>query len=138
MGNAMFTSVSSRSALAYRQVSVETSVAMASPHQLVNMLFEGLLVAIGAARIGLAKRDMVVKGENIMKAVRYIDEGLKPALNLKQGGALAENLDKLYEYCLLRLTQANLHNDDAALNEVAQVIEPLAQGWREIKSKVGA
>ena len=134
----MFTSVSSRSALAYRQVSVETSVGMASPHQLVNLLFESLLVAIGAARAGLAKRDMVVKGENIMKAVRLIDEGLKPALNLKQGGTLAENLDKLYEFCLLRLTQANLHNDDAALGEVARVIEPLAQGWSEIKSKVSA
>ncbi len=133
----MFTSVSSRSASAYKRVSVETGVGMASPHQLVNMLFESLLVAVGAARAHLAKGDIAGKGENILKAVRIIDEGLKPALNLSQGGDLAANLNGLYGFCLVRLTQANLHNDDAALDEVVRVIEPLAQGWKQIGDTVG-
>lgn len=133
----MFTSVSSRSASAYKRVSVETGVGMASPHQLVNMLFESLLVAVGAARAHLAKGDIAGKGENILKAVRIIDEGLKPALNLSQGGDLAANLNGLYGFCLVRLTQANLHNDDAALDDVVRVIEPLAQGWKQIGDTVG-
>ncbi len=133
----MFTSVSSRSASAYKRVSVETGVGMASPHQLVNMLFESLLVAVGAARAHLAKGDIAGKGENILKAVRIIDEGLKPALNLSQGGDLAANLNGLYGFCLVRLTQANLHNDDAALQDVVRVIEPLAQGWKQIGDSVG-
>ncbi len=133
----MFTSVSSRSASAYKRVSVETGVGMASPHQLVNMLFESLLVAVGAARAHLAKGDIAGKGENILKAVRIIDEGLKPALNLSQGGDLAANLNGLYGFCLVRLTQANLHNDDAALEDVVRVIEPLAQGWKQIGDTVG-
>ena len=133
----MFTSVSSRSASAYKRVSVETGVGMASPHQLVNMLFESLLVSIGAARSHLANGDMAGKGENILKAVRIIDEGLKPALNLNQGGDLAANLNGLYGFCLVRLTQANLHNDDAALQDVVRVIEPLAQGWKQIGDSVG-
>jgi flagellar protein FliS len=137
MEPAMFTSVSSRSASAYKRVSVETGVGMASPHQLVNMLFESLLVAVGAARAHLAKGDIAGKGENILKAVRIIDEGLKPALNLSQGGDLAANLNGLYGFCLVRLTQANLHNDDAALDEVVRVIEPLAQGWKQIGDTVG-
>ena len=133
----MFTSVSSRSASAYKRVSVETGVGMASPHQLVNMLFESLLVAVGGARAHLANGDMAGKGENILKAVRIIDEGLKPALNLNQGGDLAANLNGLYGFCLVRLTQANLHNDDAALQDVVRVIEPLAQGWKQIGDSVG-
>lgn len=133
----MFTSVSSRSASAYKRVSVETGVGMASPHELVNMLFESLLVSIGTARAHLAKGDMAGKGESILKAVRIIDEGLKPALNLSQGGDLAANLNGLYGFCLVRLTQANLHNDDAALHEVVRVIEPLAQGWKQIGDSVG-
>jgi flagellar protein FliS len=137
MEPAMFTSVSSRSASAYKRVSVETGVGMASPHQLVNMLFESLLVAVGAARAHLAKGDIAGKGENILKAVRIIDEGLKPALNLSQGGDLAANLNGLYGFCLVRLTQANLHNDDAALQDVVRVIEPLAQGWKQIGDSVG-
>lgn len=132
----MFTTVNSRSASAYKRVSVETAVSQADPHQLVNMLFEGLLNAAGSARAAMARGDIAVKGEQIVRAVRMIDEGLKPALNLEQGGDLAANLNGLYGYCVLRLTQANLRNDDAALAEVISVIEPLAQGWKQIGPQV--
>lgn len=134
----MFTSVSSRSASAYKRVGVETAVSQADPHQLVNMLFEALLNAAGAARAAMARGDIATKGEQILRAVRIIDEGLKPALNLEQGGDLAANLNGLYGYCVLRLTQANLHNDDAALADVIRVIEPLAQGWKQIGAEVAA
>lgn len=136
MEHTMFTSVSSRSASAYQRVSVETGISSASPHQLVNMLFEALLVAVGTARLAMGRGDIAAKGEQISKAVRIIDEGLKPALNLEKGGDLAANLKGLYGYCVLRLTHANLRNDDAALADVARVIEPLAQGWKEMGGKV--
>ncbi len=132
----MFTSVSSRSASAYKRVAVETGVDQANPHQLVNLLFEALLQHMGSARAALKRGDVAVKGQEIVKAVRIIDEGLKPALNLAQGGDLAANLNGLYGYCVLRLTQANLHNDDAALADVIRVIEPLAQGWKQIGAEV--
>ena len=132
----MFTSVSSRSASAYQRVNVETAVSQASPHQLVNLLLEGLLSAVGTARAAMARGDVVVKGEQIIKAVRIIDEGLKVALNLEQGGELAANLNGLYGFCVVRLTQANLHNDDAALGDVIRVIEPLADGWKQIGGQV--
>jgi flagellar protein FliS len=129
----MFTSVSSRSASAYKRVGLETGVDKASPHQLVDMLFDGLLQAVGAARAAMARGDVATKGEQITKAVRIIDEGLKPSLNLEQGGDLAANLNGLYGYCVLRLTHANFHNDDTALADVIRVVEPLAQGWKQIK-----
>ena len=81
---------------------------------------------------------MAVKGEQITKAVRIIDEGLKPALNLAQGGDIAANLNGLYGYCSLRLTEANLRNEDAALADVVRVIEPLADGWKQIGGQVAA
>ena len=138
MEHSMFTSVSSRSASAYKRVSVETGVDCASPHQLVSLLFEALLQHVGAARAALGRGDIAGKGEQIVKAVRILDEGLKPALNLAQGGELAANLNGLYGYSVLRLTQANLRNDDAAMAEVIGVIEPLAQGWKQIGPQVAA
>ncbi len=132
----MFTSVSSRSASAYKRVAVETSVSQANPHQLVTLLFEALLQHVNAARGALSRGDIAGKGEQINKAVRILDEGLKPALNLAQGGDLAANLNGLYGYCVLRLTQANLRNDDAALAEVIKVIEPLTQAWKQIGTEV--
>lgn len=134
----MFTSVNSRSASAYKRVGVETSISQANPHQLVTLLFEALLQHINAARGALSRGDIGLKGEQINKAVRIIDEGLKPALNLEKGGELAANLNGLYGYCVMRLTHANLRNDEAALVEVTRVIEPLVQGWKEIGAQFGA
>lgn len=128
----MFTSVGSRSATAYRQIGVETKVEQASPHTLVDMLFDGLLVAIGSARAALQRGDIPGKGRQIGIAVRILEEGLRGTLNLEKGGAVAANLNDLYQYCVLRLTQANLRNDDKALEEVLRVIEPVASGWKQM------
>jgi flagellar protein FliS len=134
----MFTSVSSRSAAAYQRVSVETAVSQANPHQLVSMLFVALLQNINAARGFMQRGDIASKGEKINKAVRILEEGLKPALDLAQGGDLAANLNGLYGYCSQRLTEANLRNDDAALADVIRVIEPIADGWKQIGGQVAA
>ena len=134
----MFTSVSSRSASAYKRVGVETGVSTATPHQLVNLLFEALLNAVGSARAAMKRGDVPTKGEQIVKAVRIIEEALKPSLNLEQGGDIALNLNGLYGYCVLRLTHANQRNDDAALADVIRVIEPLAQGWKQMGEQAAA
>lgn len=132
----MFTSPYSRAASAYQRVGVETSVSGASPHQLVNLLLEALLRNVATARGALQRGDIAAKGESISKAVRIIDEGLKPALNLAQGGELAANLSALYGFCVEQLTKANLTNDATALADVARVIEPLADGWKQIGAQV--
>ena len=128
----MFTHRASKSASTYKQVSVETSVDQATPHNLVEMLFDGLLVAVGAARAAMQRGDIKTKCKQIVVAVRILEEGLKCALNMEQGGELASNLDRLYGYCVVRLTQANARNDDAALAEVQRLIEPLAKSWKQI------
>jgi flagellar secretion chaperone FliS len=126
--------LTSRSASVYRKVSVETSVDQATPHQLVHMLYDGLLQAVGAARQALARGDVKTKCQQIVLAVRIIEEGLILGLNREEGGELAQNLHNLYRYCVLRLTQANARNDAAALDEVVHLIEPVAKSWRLIGS----
>ncbi len=128
----MFSPMGTRSASAYRKIGVETRVSQASAHDLVDMLFDGLLVAVGSARAALVGGDIKSKCAHIVTAVRILEEGLKGALNLEQGGPLAENLQQLYSYCVLRLTQANARNDVAALEEVLRLIEPVASGWKQM------
>jgi flagellar protein FliS len=128
----MFSQMGPRSASAYKKVGVETSVSHASAHDLVNMLFDGLLVAMGSARVALHSGDIKSKCSHIVTAVRILEEGLKGALNLEQGGPLAANLLELYGYCVLRLTQANARNDAAAIDEVIRLIEPIASGWKQM------
>jgi flagellar protein FliS len=132
----MFTSVSSRSANAYKSVGVETAVSAADPHQLVKLLFDALLQSLGAAKLSIEARDFNAKGKAIGKAVRLIEEGLKAGLNIEQGGQLASNLRDLYDYCTLTLTEANFKSDLKKVDEVIGLLQPLAQSWGAIKNEV--
>ena len=123
---------------AYRQVGVQTMVASASPHGLVSLLFDGFMAAVHRAKGALRKQDVEAKGLAIGQAVRIVDEGLKSALDLKDGGKLAADLSDLYSYVCMRLTQANLRNDEAALDECVALLTPLRDAWAAIGPRVDA
>jgi len=134
----MYTPVSSRAASAYRQVGVQSSVDSASPHMLIKMLFDGLIQSLNAARGAMQRGDIAEKGRQLGKAVRILEEGLKGGLNPVQGGEIARNLSALYDYCVNRLTLANMRNDIALVEEVVHLITPVAQSWNEIGTNNGA
>jgi flagellar protein FliS len=123
-------------ASAYRQVGMETSTADASPHKLIQMLFDGLQDAISRARGAMRDRQIEAKGRAIGHAVRIVEEGLKAGLDLQAGGSLAADLNALYAYVALRLTHANLHNDEAALDECVRLLEPVRSAWNDIAPRV--
>lgn len=120
----------------YHSVGVETAVVSASAHRLVAMLFDGLLGAIAQAQGAMASGDVLGKGQAIGRAARIVEEGLKAGLNLREGGRLAADLQDLYAYMTLRLTQANLHNDPERLEEVKRLVQPLRDAWNAIGSQV--
>jgi flagellar secretion chaperone FliS len=120
----------------YSRVGVETGVQGASPHKLVAMLFEGYFESLMRAKAALAAGNTELKGREIGRAVRIVEEGLKASLNLGAGGALASDLSELYAYVTLRLTQANLKNDDAALDECRALMKPLHDAWTSIAVQV--
>jgi len=123
---------------AYRQVGVETAVAGASPHHLVQMLFDGLIESIAQATGAIRQGHVDAKGRAIGRAVRIVDEGLKASLDMDGGGRLAADLTELYAYVTLRLTQANLRNDTRLLDECLALIQPLREAWGSIAQQVAA
>ena len=77
-------------------------------------------------------------GRAISHAARIVEEGLKAGLNLRDGGELAQDLYSLYEYLAMRLTLANIRNDENILDECTRLVEPLRQAWRDIRDQVDA
>ena len=120
---------------AYSQVSVNGTVAVASPHKLITMLFEGALRAIASARGHIQRQEIPQKGLAISKAISIIDEGLRASLDLKAGGDLAEKLDALYEYMSHRLLIANLNDELEILDEVGGLLNDIKSAWIEIDPK---
>ena len=124
----------SRTALnAYAKVQVDTSVEGASPHKLIDLLFEGALFAVSDAKGHMQRKEIAAKGKAISHAIAIIDDGLKNCLDLKVGGELALNLRALYEYMSHRLLLANLKNEIEPLDEVTQLLGDLRGAWAMIE-----
>jgi flagellar secretion chaperone FliS len=121
----------------YRQVRAEAGVHAATPHELVAMLFEGLLEALAQARGALQAGQVQAKGAAIGRAVAILEEGLGAGLDLN-AGALAHDLNRLYSYLVTRLTLANLRSDDTLLQECQNLVRPLQQAWAAIGEPVPA
>jgi len=136
----------------YHKVQTDTGVEAASPHRLVEMLFEGFFDSCSQARGHIRAGNVEQKCRSLARAARIVDEGLKAPLDLQAGGELAKDLRDLYAYVTVRLTHANLHdlydymvrqltranvkNDDTALRECASLVETLREGWDGIADQV--
>ncbi|MFO1223432.1 MAG: flagellar export chaperone FliS [Burkholderiaceae bacterium] len=116
----------------YQEVQVDTGVSGASPHRLIDLLFEEFIGSCARARGAIRTGDVQEKGRAIGRAVRIVEEGLRGGLNLNDGGELARTLQDLYGYVSVRLTQANLHSDDALIAECMSLVQPIHEAWRAI------
>jgi flagellar protein FliS len=132
----MFTPINMRSVNTYKNVAVETAVTTADPHQLVSLLFDALIQSLGVAKVAIKNGNVPAKGASITKAVRILEEGLKAGLDMQKGGEIALTLRSLYDYCIYRVTDANLHNDVEILDEVIAALAPVSDGWKQIRSQV--
>lgn len=115
----------------YRQNHIQGGVDTASPHRLVQMLMEGALDKIRAAKGFMLEKNIAAKGENISWAISIVDS-LRACLDIKAGGEISENLASLYDYMEQQLLQANLKNDPKLLDEVGQLLIEVKAGWDAI------
>ena len=117
----------------YRKLELQTSVANASPHQLVDMLFEGVRDRVNQAIGAVEREDHASRNEAINSAVDILS-GLRASLDHDEGGELADNLEALYDYMQRRLFRANVENSATALVEVGDLISTLRSAWVAIDS----
>lgn len=123
---------------AYATVGLETGVASASPHKLVVMLYDGVIVALLSAINGIKSSNVAAKGAALSKAITIIDNGLRASLDKKAGGEIAENLDALYDYMGRRLLEANIKSDAAIVEEIHGLMSNLREAWVQIGEQSAA
>lgn len=117
---------------AYRSAGIEAEALGTSPHGLITMLFDGALLAIKLAKSNMLESKTIEKAESINKAIDIIGSGLRAALNLKEGGELADNLDQLYEYVIMQLLKANMNNEPELIDEAYGLLDQLADAWKQV------
>ena len=112
------------------------SVLTASPGQLVLMLYDGALRFLGHAHDALesseeSPRRIEIINTNLIKAQNILVE-LQSCLNHEAGGDHAANLDRLYDYYMRRLLEANMKKSVAPVIEVEGLVRQLRDGWAEM------
>ncbi|KTD64131.1 flagellar export chaperone FliS [Legionella spiritensis] len=117
----------------YKSIELQTRIESASPHQLIDLLLQGARSHIASAQGNIQRKQISEKGEHIGKAISII-EGLRTSLNHEQGGEIASNLDKLYEYIQHLLLKANLDNDIDLLSQANLLLADIHQAWQEMKT----
>ena len=117
----------------YKTIELQTRVHTASPHELIELLLQGARSHIAIAQGNIQRNQIKEKGEHIGKALSII-EGLKSSLNHDQGGEIAVNLLKLYDYIQILLLKANLKNDENLLAESNLLLAEIHQAWQSINS----
>jgi len=122
-------------ARAYQDIGLETGIGSASPHQLISMLFDGALSAIGEARQHMRAGHIAAKGAAVSRAIHIIGEGLWASLDTGRGGTLAAQMGSLYAYMSKRLVDANLQNREDMLAEVHALLGELRSAWVQIGAR---
>ena len=111
----------------YQKVQVTTADRL----KLVVMLYDGAISFLKTALKYLEKNDMAGKGMYIAKAQDIIDE-LNNSLNLEEGGEIAVNLRKIYNFIYFYLVKANISKDPKMIKEVIGILSTLKEAWEEI------
>ena len=119
----------------YRKAQLNT----ASPGQRVVLMYEGLHKELMKTKnlIVNLNKDVanIEKAHNSITLSEQIILELKLALDLDNGGELAQNLDNLYEFWIVQLSEINMKKDVKALNPILEMVEELKNTWREAAKK---
>jgi len=110
---------------------LESDVLSADPIGLVRILYEHAILTVQNARQHLAAGEIAGRSKAISKAMAIVSE-LDASLDHRSGGSLSQELARLYEYLLVRLTAANLEQKDEPLAEVESILRTLADAWNAI------
>jgi len=117
-----------------------SSIVYADPHELILRLMSGAIERIAQARGAMQHGDVTQKGEFLGKAISIIG-GLEACLDHSQEGSLSTNLSDLYHYMIVTLTQANIEDDIAKLDEISALLLDIKSAWEQISepgTQIGA
>lgn len=101
---------------------------------LIVMLYDGILRFNRLAQKAIEEKNINGRGAYLNRSLEIIGE-LANSLNMEEGGEIAMNLSKLYDFCASTLTTANLKSDPGAIESVNKVVLELKAGWEAIAAE---
>ncbi len=99
--------------------------------RLLLMMYEGAIKFLKQSKSGLEDGDIVKFCRFLSKGQAIIAE-LMNTLDFEKGGEIAKDLDRLYDFMMFYLTEANLYRDPKRVGKVISLIETIYSAYKEI------
>ena len=115
----------------YKQIGVETALVNATPHRLIQMLYEGALTNLANAKGAITNNQLGLLSESIKKTSNIL-VGLEEGLDLDKGGEIASNLQALYRYMQTELLAAQAAKSEEKIEALISIFVDLKSGWDAI------
>ena len=103
-------------------------VLSASPAKLVFMLYERAIGSLKEAIAAIEAGDIEGRWRANNRAVEIVSH-MWSTLDMENGGEISENLDRLFSFMLMRLSEVDLRNDPTPALKVIELLEPLRDSW---------
>ncbi|SEK49689.1 flagellar protein FliS [Colwellia chukchiensis] len=113
---------------AYKQVDVNSSLLESNPHQIILMMFDGMLQGIAVAKGAIERKDYELKAKSISKAINIL-QALRQSLDFESQPEISNNFDVMYSYCIDKLTDISVSLDVDGFAEVVDMLKPLRDAW---------
>ena len=113
---------------AYKNANREAVVESDDPQALIMLLFDELLRAMRGYVSGVSKNDSkeMRKNDQFTRSLTML-YGLQSCLNFDEGGEIAENLFRLYEYARVQLLHTSqtgeIDGTQVAISSIAEIRE---------------
>ena len=108
---------------------------MASQSRLIVMIYDEIIDALNrtiAATEAGAIQDRFNASTEAIALITHLAE----ALDLDQGGELAEDLAQIYKFIVVHLPWVNLKNDPQPARDVLKLVTPLRNAWYELDARI--
>lgn len=107
----------------------------ASPQQLVVLLLEGGQRFLAQARQAMGRGDFAAKARSIDHALAIVHE-LVGRLDQEQGGELASNLVRVYDWWSREILAGSASKNDWRLERVGRQMGEMRQAWEQADLKL--
>jgi flagellar protein FliS len=115
----------------YQAIDLTSRIEGASPHQLVQIMYEELLKTLDTMAVATARGDYVQRGQRQSRALAILT-GLETSLDFDKGGAIAVDLVTIYREARRLIIAAGRESDAALVTRARDMLNEIAGAWDAI------
>ncbi len=120
----------------YKEIELDTEIMQASPHRLVQMMFEKCMDGIIISRQLMRENDTPKKCHMLTKVINIICH-LRDTLDMENEECreLSTHLKNVYDYIEHQLIMANLKNEPIYLDNAMKHLQRISAAWDKIEEE---